>query len=267
MFSPYYYWAGRRDPEDHCAINVAIYGPGVGRWTMTERRRKDLARDATSFSVGPSALRWTGSSLVIDIDEIAVPLPRRVFGRIELHPQVGGERAFALDGAGRHRWMPIAPSARVEVDLRAPCSRWSGHGYWDTNAGDEPIESGFASWSWSRAALRQGAALLYDLVGRDGRRREIAVRYRPDGSTEDFAPPPRVRLPTTLWGIRRETQADGPVQVRRTLENAPFYARSEIATRLLGEDAPAVHESLDCDRLDRLSTRLMLPWRMPRRFV
>ena len=26
VFSPYYAWRGRRDPLDHCAINVALYG-------------------------------------------------------------------------------------------------------------------------------------------------------------------------------------------------------------------------------------------------
>jgi hypothetical protein len=39
-----------------------------------------------------------------------------------------------------------------------------------------------------------------------------------------------------------------------------------LSTRLLGEDAPAVHETLDCRKLDTTLTRLMLPWRMPRVF-
>jgi carotenoid 1,2-hydratase len=269
VFSPYYVWAGRRDPEDHCAVNVALYGPGVGRWTMTERRRRDLARDATTLAIGPSALRWTGDSLVIDLAEWSAPLPRPVRGRITLHPHGLAERRFSLDPAGVHHWMAIAPSARVEVAMSSPGARWSGHGYWDTNAGDEPLERGFRYWSWSRAAMREGAALLYDMEMRDGSERQLAVRYRPNGEAEDFEPPPRVRLPGTLWRIRRTTQAERPdaVKVRRTLEDTPFYARSELATRLLGEDVPAVHESLDCDRFDRLSTRLMLPWRMPRRFV
>ena len=27
VFSPYYAWTGRRDPLNHCAVNVALYGP------------------------------------------------------------------------------------------------------------------------------------------------------------------------------------------------------------------------------------------------
>lgn len=250
-------------------MNMALYGAGVGRWTMTERRRNAVARDATSLAVGPSALRWTGEALEIDISEWSVPLPRPVRGRIRLHPTALAERTYAIDAAGRHRWMPIAPVARVEVDFAAPACRWSGHGYWDTNAGQEPLQSAFRSWSWSRAALGDGAAVLYDIEDREGATRQIAVRYRRDGSAEDVAPPPRVALPRSLWRIPRTTQADAPdaVRLRRTLEDTPFYARSEIATRLLGQNVIAVHESLDCDRFDRLSTRLMLPWRMPRRFV
>jgi carotenoid 1,2-hydratase len=40
VFSPYYAWARRKgnaDPENHCALNVAIYSKGASRWAMTER--------------------------------------------------------------------------------------------------------------------------------------------------------------------------------------------------------------------------------------
>ena len=75
VFSPYYAWAGRREPENHCAINVALYGERMGRWSMTERGRSALERDATNFRVGPSALSWDGAGLTISLDEIAVPFP------------------------------------------------------------------------------------------------------------------------------------------------------------------------------------------------
>jgi carotenoid 1,2-hydratase len=54
-------------------------------------------------------------------------------------------------------------------------------------------------------------------------------------------------------------------QLVSTLEDTPFYVRSLLRTRLLGEDVTAVHESLDVPRLVSLPVRLMLPWRMPRR--
>jgi carotenoid 1,2-hydratase len=50
-----------------------------------------------------------------------------------------------------------------------------------------------------------------------------------------------------------------------TLEDTPFYVRSQIASRLLGEDVVSIHETLDVPRVASLPVRLMLPWRMPRR--
>lgn len=268
MFSPYYHWAGRRDPEDHCAVNVALYGPGVGRWSMTERGRSRLWRDPNTLSIGPSVLRRDGDAFVLDIAEIAVPLPRLLRGRIRMLPHGLADRAFAIDGNGRHRWMPIAPCCDVEVDFVDPALRWRGHGYMDTNAGDEPVETAFESWNWSRAHLgSDGAAVLYDVVETGGATRAIAVRYRPDGTAEDMRPPPRVALPRTRWLLPRGTQADagGDVRVVRTLEDTPFYARSELETRLFGRQVPAMHESLSVSRLDTTAVRMMLPFRMPRR--
>jgi len=54
-------------------------------------------------------------------------------------------------------------------------------------------------------------------------------------------------------------------EVRR-LEDAPFYARAELRTRLFGEDGHAVHETLDADRFAARWVKLLLPWRMPRAF-
>jgi len=35
VFSPWYHWAGRREPENHVAINVALYSRRGNRWSMT----------------------------------------------------------------------------------------------------------------------------------------------------------------------------------------------------------------------------------------
>ena len=268
MFSPYYHWAGRKDPENHVCINVALYGRGARRWTMTERGRAALSRSADVFTVGPSALSWQGGTLVIDIDEISAPIPRRVKGQVRVHPEAINTRSFALDSGDVHHWMPLAPQARIEARFTHPGLAWQGHAYVDTNAGLSPMQSAFREWDWSRATLSRGTAVLYDTTEPDGLNRTIATLFRHDGSTEDFAAPPRVRLPTSLWGIRRVTQAEDAtaVALTRTLEDTPFYARSELMTSLLGEVAPAVHESIIMTRLDTTLVRLMLPWKMPRRF-
>jgi carotenoid 1,2-hydratase len=77
VFSPYYAWARRRapaDPQNHCALNVALYGR-PGRWAMTERGRGALGAEASALAIGPSSLRWDGNGLTIAIDEVTVPLP------------------------------------------------------------------------------------------------------------------------------------------------------------------------------------------------
>ena len=63
VFSPYYALArsrtgGLADPENHCALNVALYGKGGKRWTMTERGRTHTTRNAQHFQIGPSSLHW-----------------------------------------------------------------------------------------------------------------------------------------------------------------------------------------------------------------
>jgi carotenoid 1,2-hydratase len=273
VFSSWYHWARWRDgervdPGDHCAINVALYGAAGRRWTMTERSRRWVQRSAECLVVGPSRLHWDGGALTIDLDEVGVPLPQRVRGRIRVRPQATSRFVTALDAAGAHRWGPIAPCAGVEVDLEAPTARWAGHAYLDSNEGDEPLERGFHTWDWSRSTLADGStAVIYDLRRRDGGERLIARRFRPDGGDEAFAAPPRQRLASTGWRIARAMRSDAshPVRVRQTLEDTPFYARSLLDGHLLGQPVTTVHESLSVPRLESLPVRLMLPWRMPRR--
>ncbi|MFW5680508.1 MAG: carotenoid 1,2-hydratase, partial [Pseudomonadota bacterium] len=133
VFSPYYAWSGRTDPLDHCALNVALYGAGGKRWTMTERRRTAVERSADRLRIGPSALSWDGRTLTIDIDEVGAPIPRRLKGRVRLTTTALGGHVETLHAAGGHRWSPIAPAARVEVELEKPERSWSGVGYLDAN--------------------------------------------------------------------------------------------------------------------------------------
>lgn len=162
VFSPYYFKNGKRHPDDHCALNVCLYGRRGSRWAMTERGVRTVARDDTAFRVGPSRVYWDGDALHFEIDEVATPLPFRVKGRVTLHPQAMTKGPLTLDNARRHRWWPVAPCSRIEVALKRPSLSWSGSGYFDMNEGDEPLEDGFSYWNWSRVSLDGGkrAALL-----------------------------------------------------------------------------------------------------------
>ncbi len=270
VFSPYYAWARRRgpaDPERFCAVNVALYGPGrKKRWTLTERGRPALSRAHAWLSIGRSGLVWDGNALTIRIVETTSPWPSPLRGTIVVHPAALTGRTETLDEAGRHRWSPIAPVGRVEVTMEQPSLRWSGHAYLDSNAGERPLEDDFVRWDWSRADRREGAALLYDVTRRDGSSMSLALAADRAGGLSAFEAPPPAALPMTGWRVRRGTRADAGFapRVLRTLEDTPFYARSVLATRLLGEEAVAVHESLSLDRFRNKLVQAMLPFRMPR---
>ena len=273
VFSPYYASAFKRqgmavDPENHCALNVALYGDAGKRWTMTERGSAQVHRDRRQFNIGPSRLQWLGDHLRVDIDEFSAPVPRRVRGTVRVYPKALCTYSAALDDAGRHRWGPIAPCARIEVEMRHPAAAWRGQAYFDSNEGDEPVSGPFAVWDWSRAAMGDGStAVIYDVRQTNGSERLIAERFMPSGAVQAFEPPPRQALPSTLWRVNRSMRSEsaGPSTIEQTLEDTPFYARSLLHASLLGERVTALHETLQPQRLKAWPMGLMLPWRMPRR--
>ena len=273
VFSPYYALARRlqggvADPENFCALNVALYGKGGKRWTMTERGRQHIQRSAHHYQIGPSSLHWNGQALTFDIDEINVPWPKRVRGRVTVKPDGLCRFVTALDNEGRHRWGPIAPCSRVQVEMDSPRLSWSGHAYMDSNEGDEPVENGFWDWDWARAEMANGdTSVVYDVRPKSGPGRVVSQRFSPDGSHTPFEAPARYALPASAWRIKRAMCSEpGTVpEIVSTLEDTPFYARSLLKTRLLGEDLTAVHETLDVPRLVSWPVRWMLPWKMPRR--
>jgi carotenoid 1,2-hydratase len=206
---------------------------------------------------------------VIDICEMTVPWPQPLLGRVTLHPHSTQPTSFPLDSAQRHHWWPAAPIARVEVAMRKPSLSWQGHGYLDSNWGEEPLESCFACWNWSRSHLGDGStAVLYEPVETNGDTRLLAWQFHPDGGHSALPVGPVARLPeTAVWRIERSSRADAGTApaVRKTLEDTPFYARTLVDTQILGESTLAVHESLSLDRFRRRWVQRLLPFRMPRR--
>jgi carotenoid 1,2-hydratase len=246
---------------------------------MTERGTGSVQRDQQRLVVGPSQVVWAGDHLKIDLNEIAVPMPRRVQGTVRVYPSALTTYSGHLDDQGKHRWGPIAPCARVEVDLKKPGLKWQGHGYLDSNEGDEPVTVPFKTWDWSRARMADGStAVIYDVTQTNGVQTLLAERFKVDGSHESFTPAAeRERLPKTLWRVDRGVRSGGGLgvdaasqrtpstKILDTLEDTPFYSRSLLQTTLMGERVVAVHETLEPQRLRGLGVRMMLPWRMPRR--
>ena len=269
VFSPYYAWSNWADPLQHCAINVALYrldGAG-GRWAMTERGAKSVSRGASHFTVGPSSLRWENGTLIADINEITMPIPSRLTGRICLTPQVQTNAEITLDTHGHHLWRPLAPRARIELSFNSPNLHWSGDGYFDSNSGSEPLERAFKTWHWGRAHCPDDVRLFYDVNRRDGTRSQLALKVDKLGCVDAVSSLPVQSLASTFWRIDRTAWTDPAtsIQVTKTLEDTPFYARSALKTHVDGQKVTMMHESLNLDRLKSPIVRAMLPFRMPRR--
>jgi carotenoid 1,2-hydratase len=268
VFSPYYALArrfGDTDPENFCAINVALYGKAGHRWAMTERGKRHMERSSVHFSVGPSSMAWEGDSLVIRIDEITVPLPSRLRGEVRVHPVIQSEHETTLDPESAHHWRPVAPLARVEARFEHPSLAWSGTGYHDMNWGSVPLETSFSSWFWSRAATRDGAHIVYDRTLKDQSAAGFALAIDRTGKAHHVGLAARTKLPTSFWQMKRPLRADDPVTLLATLEDSPFYTRNLLRTRIDGEDVDVFHESLSLDRFRNPMIQMMLPFKMPRR--
>ena len=235
---------------------------------MTERTNERVAAAPNFLQIGPSALTLSNETLNIEIDEFTAPIPRKLKGVIRIQMPAIGKRVFAIDAHERHRWRPLAPWARVEVEFSKPSLQWSGDAYVDANEGDEPLEDAFSYWDWSRTHLGGGdTAILYNTDLQSGDARSLALRIDKRGLAEAFDPPASQMLdPTPIWRIKRRVRCEtgGDAQTISTLEDTPFYSRSLIRHRLFGEDRIGVHETFSGARLRTPIVKAMLPFRMPR---
>ena len=234
---------------------------------MTERSKRHMSRSATHFQVGPSHLRWNGQSLEIAIHERSLPTGQKVSGVVRVFPEQLFHFVTPLDDRKQHHWGPIAPSGRVDVELSAPALSWSGHAYLDANEGREPVIGGFTEWDWSRANMQDGSvSVLYDIRQKSGEDRLLALKFNRDQTVSHFEAPPRHALPKAFWRVGRSIRSDlqHPPKVLQTLEDTPFYVRSVMESTICHERVISMHETLNIPRLDRTTTRLMLPFKMPR---
>ncbi len=272
VFSPYYRHArkkGQADAHNYCAFNVALYGRPGKRWCMTERGSRALQRDRSFIQIGPSTMRWTGEAVELDLNEISVPWPARIRGRVRLTPKNSNPFTFCLDAAQRHFWQPIFPEAEIEVQLQNPNLSWRGSAYLDTNTGSVPLENDFIDWNWSRLHMADGGSrILYDRRLVSGDRHCLTVEFDRHGKLTEFPPDPEIELPRThIWRIPRASRGHLNKNAKKaieTLEDTPFYARSLVNMEHHGEAVTAVHESLSMSRFNQDWVHLLLPFRMPR---
>lgn len=264
------------DPEHFCAVNFALYrldGGGPGVWALTEHG--SFARDRDHLEVGNSSMRWDGGELCVELDEHATRFFGRagppLRGRLRLRPSASFGPRVELDPwqpHPRHRWYPVAPHARVELELDEPRLRFSGSGYHDVNEGDEGLELAFASWNWSRCELGEATVIAYDVVDHAGREHARAWRFEPGTGTITDIPAaqlgPTTALPKTRWRVPRSIRSDPDFApaLLHTLEDTPFYSRNLVRVGLGGESGTAMHESIDLRRFASAWVRLLLPFKI-----
>ncbi len=265
VFSPYYRRARKRGfaaAENHCAINVALYGT-QRRWAMTERSASHVFRDPVQFTVGPSSLRWVDDELRIEINERCMPVPYAMRGTVRLRVDQFYDAPVKLDDKGKHYWQAVAPHARVDVAIEHPHVSWSGTAYHDINWGDEPLEHGFKNWTWLRTTTPSGTQVLYNMERRDGSQMGFGRGFH-NGIVNERKLPACHNLPRGVWGMPRPVHSETTPRLIATLEDAPFYTRNHIAMKIDGIACEAFHESLSLDRFVNPAVQMMLPFRMPR---
>ncbi len=161
VFSPYYAWRGRRDPEHHCAINVALYGERK-RWAMTERGAARLAPFAPMRSrrAEPAGLGRRAVS-IFAIDETCAPLAASPRGPVRLDCE-GAQCAYVSNSSEPAAivWRPIAPlRARAASRMERPKLSWQRLGYFDANSRRRAVGSTGSVVGPGRArGLRDGGA-------------------------------------------------------------------------------------------------------------
>ena len=267
VFSPYYFRARQRgdcSPTNHVSLNVILYGPEKSRWCMTERGQQALTQRSDALIIGPSQIRATESGLAITVEERTSPWGQRVSGEINVRFNRASQECFQLDQEGHHWWWPLAPIANIEVTMDRPALSWRGPAYVDSNLGTAPVEHGFNAWNWCRGHSSDGdCEIHYDVQLRGGGEKQVSLRIDRDGMIQRIPSPPLQQLPKApIWRVSRPARLPISTQpVAKTLEDTPFYTRSQLS----GPEGQFMHESLDVTRLCRTWVQLLLPFRMPRR--
>jgi carotenoid 1,2-hydratase len=266
-FSPGYARARTRGPASalgFCSMNVALYGRRASAWTLQESVVTEPERSSREVAIGRSGMVWEDDRLTVTIDERTSPMGRPVRGKVVLHAEAFTGLELTIDEREQHRWWPVAPIARIEVDLPLPGARFSGHGYHDANAGEVPLEATFETWNWSRARAGSSAVITYDVACSSGAERSLALRVCRNGQVDPLEHTRRSRLGRTAWRLERHARVDEghDGRVVRSLEDGPFYARALVHTRLDGGDTVAMHETLAAHRLRSALVRFFTAFRM-----
>jgi carotenoid 1,2-hydratase len=211
--------AERGEPPDrHCAVNFALYRQGVRQaWVFSEYSR--VRHEGASLRIGRSCLSQVDGRVHASIDERMAPFGPRVRAELALEPLCHAGTEVALLSGESHRWQAVMPRALAQLSVPALGVDGVGHGYHDTNWGDEPLGKGLKGWVWSRSHGEEATHIEYQAWGAP---QAIGVVAERNQVVLDRHPAPQSRPRRSAWGLELP-----PVTRARTLESSPFYARLE----------------------------------------
>ena len=274
VFSPYYAWARRRDPQYRPAAACGDQRrPVRRRWPPLDddraRRRPRAARrdDAGDRAEPPRVARWR-------LDDRHRRAQRALGGR-RCEAASASCPGLSMTNASRST-LPAATcgcrSRRVPASRSIwPSLRAAGAGpatSIPTRARHRSKPTFAAGTGRARIPPMAAPPCSTTSSAATASRLGLAMRFRAASPVaEPVAAPPLVPLPASAWRIERATRSDAgqPPRIVRSLEDGPFYARSLVECSLAGEPALAMHESLDLSRFASPWVQAMLPFRMPRR--
>ena len=239
VFSPYYaarFGRGERpSPEEHVAVNVALYGPrGHLAWCFSEydgrfRHEEDGARVADS-----SFQRVGNGRYELDLRDVRTFSGKPVRGRVTFEAEAPPLTAEGLPLAGdRHGWRCHSPAMRVHAHFSDPRVAFHGHGYHDENWGLEPPSKAMESWSWVRGRFGRRHRVVFDTALAGGERSLLVVDSQ-SGVSSSFRPRRRTRPSPRSWLLPLPDAFEGGpddggralrLGTPKLLERAPFYAR------------------------------------------
>ena len=219
VFSPYYAWSGMGRPRQSLRRQCRALWPA--RHALGDDRarpRQSVSARATFCRSDRARCEWRDGSLTIRVDEIAAPLPKRYPRRDRCRSRWRSMRQeFTLETKGSHVWRPIAPVARVSLDLDAPepaleRPRLFRHQRRRRAARTEPLPSGHGraptSATTPQSSTTPNGAAKAPL--------SLALRFDARrAASRTLDPPPVAPLPPTNWRVQRRTRAEDGSRRRR----------------------------------------------------
>lgn len=235
LFSPRYSVAARRGgrPQEHCAVNFALYVRGERRaWVLSEYPKAHATPDGRALAIGRSVLRLTPEGrIVMEVDERTAPWGRPFRARLELTPRSPVLPEVELVPGLPHHWQALAPHAHAHLVVPGAGVDVYARGYHDTNHGAEPLGLRLPGWTWARTHLAGRTVVDYRLP--PGVPSLVALASE-EGFQLERRESPAAPGALTGWGLRVPARLVAPfpagdvdLGAPRLLESSPFYARLE----------------------------------------